>query len=81
MYLNKFTVLFIVFTCCIFHTCILACFIFILDVNFFANSSKFQLENCPLDRKTFIVKQDDDFVINRVITQGEVRSVLFNYRV
>ncbi|KAL4222899.1 hypothetical protein ACF0H5_018939 [Mactra antiquata] len=30
-----------------------------------------KLENCPLDRKTFIVKQDDDFVVNRVITQGE----------
>lgn len=30
-----------------------------------------KLENCPLDRKTFIVRQDDDFVINRVITQGE----------
>lgn len=32
----------------------------------------FQLENCPLDRKTFIVKQPDNFIINRVITQGEV---------
>ena len=32
----------------------------------------FQLENCPLDRKTFIVQQDGGFVINRVITQGEV---------
>ena len=32
-----------------------------------------QLENCPLDRKTFIVQQKDEFVINRVITQGEVR--------
>ncbi|XP_013388667.1 ciliogenesis-associated TTC17-interacting protein [Lingula anatina] len=30
-----------------------------------------KLENHPLDRKTFIVKQDDGFVINRVITQGE----------
>lgn len=30
-----------------------------------------KLENCPLDRKTFIVQQDGDFVINRVITQGE----------
>lgn len=30
-----------------------------------------KLENCPLDRKTFIVKQDEDYVINRVITQGE----------
>lgn len=31
-----------------------------------------QLENCPLDRKTFIVKQEEDYVINRVISQGEV---------
>lgn len=30
-----------------------------------------KLENCPLDRKTFIVKQPDNFIINRVITQGE----------
>lgn len=30
-----------------------------------------KLENCPLDRKTFIVKQEENFVINRVITQGE----------
>jgi len=34
----------------------------------------FQLENCPLDRKTFIVKQDEDYVVNRVITQGEVST-------
>lgn len=30
-----------------------------------------KLENCPLDRKTFIVLQEEDYVINRVITQGE----------
>ncbi|KAJ8313623.1 hypothetical protein KUTeg_008767 [Tegillarca granosa] len=30
-----------------------------------------KLENCPLDRKTFIVKQEDGIVVNRVITQGE----------
>ncbi|XP_052817813.1 ciliogenesis-associated TTC17-interacting protein-like [Mya arenaria] len=31
-----------------------------------------KLENCPLDRKTFIVRQEDgDYVVNRVITQGE----------
>ena len=30
-----------------------------------------QLENHPLDRKTFIVKQDSCYVINRVITQGD----------
>lgn len=30
-----------------------------------------KLENCPLDRKTFIVQQDGGYVINRVITQGE----------
>ena len=30
-----------------------------------------QLENHPLDRKTFIVRQEEDYVINRVITQGE----------
>lgn len=30
-----------------------------------------KLENHPLDRKTFIVKQPDGFVINRVVTQGE----------
>ncbi len=33
--------------------------------------SSTQLENHPLDRKTFIVRQDADYVINRVITQGE----------
>ncbi|XP_052094871.1 ciliogenesis-associated TTC17-interacting protein-like [Mytilus californianus] len=30
-----------------------------------------KLENCPLDRKTFIVQQDEGYVVNRVITQGE----------
>ncbi|CAH1788615.1 unnamed protein product [Owenia fusiformis] len=30
-----------------------------------------KLENHPLDRKTFIVRQDDGYVVNRVITQGE----------
>ncbi|KAL3831442.1 hypothetical protein ACJMK2_023193 [Sinanodonta woodiana] len=30
-----------------------------------------KLENCPLDRKTFIVYQDDTYIINRIITQGE----------
>ncbi|OWF40893.1 ciliogenesis-associated TTC17-interacting protein-like isoform X2 [Mizuhopecten yessoensis] len=30
-----------------------------------------KLENCPLDRKTFIVQQEDCYVVNRVITQGE----------
>ena len=31
-----------------------------------------QLDNHPLDRKTFIVLQDNEIVVNRVITQGEV---------
>lgn len=30
-----------------------------------------KLENCPLDRKTVIVRQSDSYIINRVITQGE----------
>ena len=30
-----------------------------------------QLENHPLDRKTIISQQEDDYVINRVITQGD----------
>lgn len=30
-----------------------------------------QLQNHPLDRKTFIVKQEGEYVVNRVITQGE----------
>ncbi|KAK7110854.1 ciliogenesis-associated TTC17-interacting protein-like [Littorina saxatilis] len=30
-----------------------------------------KLENCPLDRKTILIKQPDSYVINRVITQGE----------
>lgn len=30
-----------------------------------------KLENCPLDRKTSIVKQENDYIINRVIIQGE----------
>ncbi|XP_076471459.1 ciliogenesis-associated TTC17-interacting protein-like [Babylonia areolata] len=30
-----------------------------------------KLENCPLDRKTIIIRQGDNYVINRVITQGE----------
>ena len=30
-----------------------------------------QLENHPLDRKTIISRQEDDYVINRVITQGD----------
>ncbi|XP_064613739.1 ciliogenesis-associated TTC17-interacting protein-like isoform X2 [Liolophura sinensis] len=30
-----------------------------------------KLENCPLDRKTVLIKQADNFVVNRVITQGE----------
>ncbi|XP_064648234.1 ciliogenesis-associated TTC17-interacting protein-like [Lineus longissimus] len=30
-----------------------------------------KLENLPLDRKTFIVKQNDGYVVNKVITQGE----------
>ena len=32
-----------------------------------------QLENHPLDRKTFIVRQGEEYVVNRIITQGEVR--------
>ncbi|GFS27239.1 ciliogenesis-associated TTC17-interacting protein-like [Elysia marginata] len=30
-----------------------------------------KLDNCPLDRKTFLVRQSDNYTINRVITQGE----------
>ncbi|CAL1528736.1 unnamed protein product [Lymnaea stagnalis] len=30
-----------------------------------------KLENCPLDRKTFLVRQSDCYTINRTITQGE----------
>ena len=30
-----------------------------------------QLENHPLDRKTFIVRQENEYVVNRVITQGD----------
>ncbi|XP_046553649.1 ciliogenesis-associated TTC17-interacting protein-like [Haliotis rubra] len=30
-----------------------------------------KLENCPLDRKTFIVRQEEGYVVNRVITQRE----------
>ena len=30
-----------------------------------------QLENHPLDRKTFLVKQGNEYVVNRVVTQGE----------
>jgi hypothetical protein len=39
-----------------------------------------QLENCPLDRKTFIVKQEEGYVVNRVITQGEVSLNSYNTR-
>lgn len=30
-----------------------------------------KLENCPLDRKTTILRQSDAYIINRIITQGE----------
>lgn len=30
-----------------------------------------KLDNCPLDRKTFLVRNSDGYQINRVITQGE----------
>lgn len=30
-----------------------------------------KLDNCPLDRKTFMVRHSDGYTINRVITQGE----------
>lgn len=30
-----------------------------------------KLENCPLDRKTTILRQGDAYTINRIITQGE----------
>ncbi|RUS87488.1 hypothetical protein EGW08_004742 [Elysia chlorotica] len=30
-----------------------------------------KLDNCPLDRKTFLVRQSDHYTISRVITQGE----------
>ena len=33
--------------------------------------SLLQLENHPLDRKTFIVQQGDEFVVSRVISQGD----------
>lgn len=40
-----------------------------------------KLENHPLDRKTFIVKQEDGYVINRVITQGEdVQRMAHTYK-
>ncbi|ESO98070.1 hypothetical protein LOTGIDRAFT_239113 [Lottia gigantea] len=29
------------------------------------------LENCPLDRKTNIVRQETEYTVNRIITQGE----------
>ncbi|XP_050418130.2 ciliogenesis-associated TTC17-interacting protein [Patella vulgata] len=29
------------------------------------------LDNCPLDRKTNIVKQETEYTVNRIITQGE----------
>lgn len=43
----------------------------------FAYFVLFQLENCPLDRKTIITKTNESYVINRVITQGEVLMFVF----
>ncbi|KAK0070447.1 ciliogenesis-associated TTC17-interacting protein [Biomphalaria pfeifferi] len=30
-----------------------------------------KLENCPLDRKTFLMRQSENYTVNRIITQGE----------
>ncbi|XP_059163387.1 ciliogenesis-associated TTC17-interacting protein-like isoform X2 [Physella acuta] len=30
-----------------------------------------KLDNCPLDRKTFLVRQSDSYTMNRIIAQGE----------
>ncbi|XP_041365396.1 ciliogenesis-associated TTC17-interacting protein-like isoform X2 [Gigantopelta aegis] len=30
-----------------------------------------KLENCPLDRKTGIIKTEEGFIVNRIITQGQ----------
>ena len=35
-----------------------------------------QLENHPLDRKTFIVMEKDEYVVNRVVTQGQVSVII-----